>query len=96
MFKKNINKETEKIIKISICAIKNNVSKVESKHLTFKTSVIRVKNYLLIDNKNEIEIIDKFFVHANRISSFELEKPINLTLENSVVIHQLTKKSLMI
>ena len=73
--------------------MKNNVLKVKNEHLIFKTSIIRVKPYLLVDNKSKTELIDKFFVRANKISIFKLEKLINLTLKNSKVVQQLSKKT---
>ena len=43
--------------------------KIESKYLILKTSIAKVRIYLLVDNKNEAKLIDKSFVHANKISS---------------------------
>ena len=75
--------------------MRNNVSKVNGKHVIFKTSIARVKPYLLIDNRSEAELINKFFVRANKIPSFKLKKPINLILGNDKVVQKLTKKPLL-
>ena len=69
--------------------------KIEHKHLIFKTSIVEVKTHLLIDNKNEIELIDEFLEHANKISTFELKKSIDFILENGKIIQQLIKKILI-
>ena len=76
----------EKRVKISTCAIQNNVAKVKSKHLIFKSSIARIHTRLLIDNGSEAELIDKSFVRSNKISTFQLEKPIQLTLGNGKVV----------
>ena len=52
-----------------------------------------MKTCLLIDNESEAELINEFFVRANKISSFKLKKPINLTLRNDKVVQKLTKKA---
>ena len=57
-------------------AIQNNVAKVENKHLVFKTNIARIHTSLLIDNGSKAELIDKSFVRLNKISTFQLEKPI--------------------
>ena len=62
------------------------MTNVKSKYLIFKTSITGVKTCLLVDNGSETELIDEFFVHANKIPSFKLEKPINFIFENSEVI----------
>ena len=85
----------QKRVRISTCAIQNNIAKVEGKHLVFKTSIAGIHTHLLIDNDSEAELIDKFFVHSNKISPFQLEKPIQLTLGNSKVLQQLTKGCLV-
>ena len=54
-----------------------------------------MKTRLLVNNGSEAELIDKSFVCANKIQSFKLEKPINLTLRNSKVIQKLTKGALI-
>ena len=61
--------------------MKNNVPKVKSEYLIFKTSIAKVKTCLLVDNKNEAKLIDESFVYANKIPSFKLKKPINFTLK---------------
>ena len=63
--------------------------------MIFKTSIAGVKTHLLVDNRNEAELIDKFFVCANKISTFELEKPIDLILRNGKIVQQLTKRALV-
>ena len=45
-----------------------------------------MKTCLLLDNESEIELIDEFFMRANKISTFKLEKAIDLTLENGKVV----------
>ena len=86
---------TEKRIKISMCAIWNNVAKVKGKHLVFKTSIAGIHTRLLIDNDSKTKLINKFFARLNKISTFQLEKPIQLTLGNSEAVQHLTKKCLV-
>ena len=86
MFKINISRKISRIIKVSICAVRKNIPKVKSKYLIFKTSIAKVKIYLLVDNKNEVELINKFFMHANKIPFFKLEKSINFTIRNSKIV----------
>ena len=86
---------TKKRIRISTCAIQNNVAKVKSKHLVFKTSIAGIYTCLLIDNSSEAKLIDKSFAHSNKISTFQLEKPIQLTLGNGKVVQRLTKGCLV-
>ena len=74
------------MIKISTCAVKNNMPKIEDKHLVYKTSIAGVKTRLLVDNRNKTELIDKLFVCANKIPSFKLENSINLILGNSKIV----------
>ena len=81
------------MVKILICAVRNNMPKVKNKYLIFKTSIAKVKTRLLVDNKSEAELIDKSFICANKIPSFKLKKPINLTLGNSEVVQKLTKRA---
>ena len=83
------------MVKVLTGAVRNNVSKVESKHLIFKTSIAEIKTCLLVDNRSEAEFIDESFVHTNKIPSFKLEKPINLILGNSKVVQKITKKALV-
>ena len=71
--------------------IQNNVVKVEGKHLVFKTSIAGIHTCLLIDNDSEVELIDKSFVRTNKICTFQLEKPIQLMLENGKMVQRLTK-----
>ena len=52
-----------------------------------------MKTHLLIDNRNETELINKSFMCANKILFFKLEKPINLILGNNKVVQKLTIKS---
>ena len=75
--------------------MRNNILKVNGKHLIFKTSIAGVKTRLLVDNKSKTELIDEFFVRANKIPSFKLKEPINLTLGNGKVVQQLTKGALV-
>ena len=67
--------------------------KVEGKHLIFKTSIAGIKIYLLIDNKSKFELIDEFFVHANKIPYFKLKKLINFIFKNGKVVQQFTEKN---
>ena len=83
---KNINREVGRTIRVSTCAVKNDMPKVKSKHLIFKTSIAGVKTHLLIDNKSEAKLIDESFMHANKIPSFKLKEPINFTLGNRKVV----------
>ena len=75
--------------------MRNNVPKVNGKYLIFKTSIARVKNFLLIDNRSEAELIDESFMRANKIPSFKLEKSINFILKNGRVVQKLTKEALV-
>ena len=86
---------TEKRVKISKCTIQNDIAKVESKHLVFKTSIARIHTHLLIDNGSKAKLINKFFVRSNKISIFQLEKPIQLTLGNGKVVQRLIKGCLV-
>ena len=70
--------------------------KVKNKHLYFKTSIIEVKTHLLINNRSKAKLIDEFFVCANKIPFFKLEKPISFILKNGKVVQKLTKKPLSI
>lgn len=84
---------TKKWVRILICAIQNNVAKVERKHLVFHTSVVKIHTYLLIDNNGEARLIDESFVYTNKISIFKFKKEINLILENVEVVQDLTKET---
>lgn len=78
-----------------MCAIQNDVAKVESQHLFFKTSISGMKMRFLIDNGSETELIDKTFVHRNKISTFKLKKLVKLELGNGKVVEHLTKRCLV-
>ena len=86
---------TKKWVKISTCAIQNDMTKVEGKHLVFKTSIAGIHTCLLIDNDSTAKLIDKSFACSNKINTFQLEKPIQLTLRNSEVVQRLTKGCLV-
>ena len=83
IFKKKYKNKIKQIGKILKIPMKNHVSKVKGEYLIFKTSIIRVRTCLLVDNKNEAEIIDQSFVYANKIPYFKLEESINLILKNN-------------
>ena len=78
-----------------MCAIQNDVAKVKGKHLVFKTSIVGIYTRLLIDNGSKVKLIDKSFAHLNKISTFQLEKPIQLTFGNGKVVQRLTKGCLV-
>ena len=89
---------TKKWVGISMCAIQNNVTKIKGKYLVFKTSIAGIHTCLLINNGSEAKLINKFFVCLNKTSTFQLEKLIQLMLDNrheemdSIAIeHYLTK-----
>ena len=86
---------TEKRVRISTCALQNKVVKIKGKHLVFKTSIAGIHTCLLIDNSSEAKLIDKSFVRSNKISTFQLEKPIQLTLGNNEVVQHLTRGCLV-
>ena len=86
---------TEKRIRISTYAIQNNVAKVKGKHLVFKTSIAGINTHLLVDNGSEAELINESFVRSNKISTFQLKKPIQLTLGNGNMVQYLTKGCLV-
>ena len=50
-----------------ICAMRNNMLKVKNKYLIFKINIIKIKPCLLINNRSETELINKFFIFANKI-----------------------------
>ena len=54
-----------------------------------------MKTCLLVNNRSETELIDEFFMHANKIPSFKLKEPINLKLKNGKIVQQLTKMILV-
>ena len=51
-----------KQVRISACAIQDDVPKIEGKHLMFKASIAEIKTCLLSDNSSKAELIDKSFV----------------------------------
>ena len=51
-----------------------------------------MKIHLLVNNRSEAKLIDEFFVCANKISTFELEKLIDFIFGNSKIVQQFTKK----
>ena len=69
--------------------------KVECQYLIFKASIARIKICLLVNNGSEVKLIDEFFVHSNKLSTFKLEKFIVLILKNSKIVQKLTKKTLV-
>lgn len=83
-------------MRVSTCAIQNNMPKIKGKYLIFKSSIAEIKIHLFVNNKSEVKLIDKFFIHINKISTFKLEKSINLALKNGKVAQKLIKKSLLI
>ena len=78
-----------------MCAIRDDVPKIEGKHLVFKSSINRIKTRLLVDNGSETELIDESFVRTNKISTFKLKKAIKLTLGNGEVVQTLTRGCLV-
>ena len=78
-----------------MCAIRDDVPKIEGKHLVFKSSINGIKTHLLVDNGSETELIDESFVHTNKISTFKLKKAIKLTLGNGEVVQTLTRGCLV-
>ena len=95
MFKKDINKEADKTIKILIYTMRNDMLKVEGKHLIFKTSITGIKICLLMNNKSEAKFVNKSFVYINQIPFFELKKLINFIFRNNKVVQQFIKKALI-
>ena len=83
------------MIRVSTYTIRNNMPKIEGKHLMFKPSINGMKTCLLVDNSSEIKLIDKFFVRTNKISTFKLKKAIKLTLGNGEVVQTLTRGCLV-
>ena len=78
-----------------MCAIQNNVAKIEGKHFVFKTSIAEIHTRLLIDNGSKAELIDEFFACSNKISTFQLEKLIQLMLNSGKVVQHLIKRCLV-
>ena len=71
------------------------MAKVKGKHLVFKTSIAGIHTRLLINNNSKAKLIDKSFARSNKISTFQLEKLIQLMLENGKVVQRLTKGCLV-
>ena len=86
---------TTKRVRISACAIQDDVPKIEGKHLVFKASIAGIKTRLLIDNGSEAELIDKSFVRTQKIDTFKLKKKIKLTLRNGEVVQKLDSACLV-
>ena len=86
---------TKRQVRISTYAIQNDVTKIEGKHFVFKNSIAGIHTCLLIDNSSEAKLIDESFAYLNKISTFQLEKPIQLTLGNGKVIQHLIKGCLV-
>ena len=78
-----------------MCVIQINVAKIKGKHLVFKTSIAGIHTCLLIDNGSKAKLIDESFACSNKISTFQLEKSIQLTLGNGKVVQRLTKECLV-
>ena len=85
----------EKRVRISMCAIQNDLAKVKGKHLVFKSNIAGIHTCILINNSSKAKLIDKSFAHLNKISTFQLKKPIQLMLGNSKVVQHLTKGCLV-
>ena len=84
-----------KRVRVSTCAVRDDVPKIESKHLVFKASIAGIKTCLLIDNGSKAELIDKSFVRTQKISTFKLRKKIKLTLGNGEVVQKLNSACLV-
>ena len=69
--------------------------KIAGKHFIFKANIVEIRSCLLIDNGNEVELIDKFFVHTNKIGTFKLKTQIRLELNNKEVVKWLDKACLV-
>ena len=68
---------TIKRVRISACAVKDDVPKIEEKHLIFKASIAEIKTRILIDNNSKAKLINKSFVRSHRISTSKLKKKSN-------------------
>ena len=68
-----------------MCYTKN-IFKIKDKYLIFKVNIAGMKTCLLVDNSSKIKLINKSFVRIKKLSTFKLEKYINLTFENSKVV----------
>ena len=84
-----------KRVKVSTCAIQDDVPKIEGKHLVFKASIAGIKTRLLIDNGNKTKLINESFVRTQKISTFKLRKKIKLTLGNRKVVQKLDSACLI-
>ena len=91
-FKKDIYKEISRIVRVSICIVRINMPRVKDQHLIFKTRIAGMKIHLLVDNENKIKLIDKCFVHTNKIPSFKLEVLITFIPKNSKVVPKTHQK----
>ena len=86
---------TTKYVRISTCAVQDDVLKIKKKHLVFKASVAEIKTRVLIDNGSKAKLIDEFFVRLHRISTFRLTKKIKLELGNGDLMQWLDKACLV-
>ena len=59
---------------------------IKNQNLIFEISIALIKTRSLIDNKNKTELIDEFFVLANKISFFKLKNPINFIFKNNKIV----------
>ena len=84
-----------KRVRISACAIRDDVPKIKGKHLVFKASIAGIKTCLLIDNGTEAELINESFVRTQKIDTFKLAKRIKLTLGNGEVVQRLEQSCLV-
>ena len=87
--------EAIKCVRISTCAVQDDVPKIESKHLAFKINVARIKTRVLIDNGSKAKLIDKSFVRLHGISKFRLTKKIKLELGNGDLMQWLDRACLV-
>ena len=67
--------------------------KLKTSILIFKTKIKGIKTCLVKNNGSEVELIDEFFVCANKIPFFKLKELINFVLGNSKIVQKLTKKT---
>ena len=75
--------------------MRDDVSKIEGKHLVFKASVAKIKTRVLIDNGSKVELIDESFVRLHGISTFKLTKKIKLKLGNRDLMQWLDRACLV-
>ena len=71
------------------------MQKIKGKHLVFKASIAGIKTRLLIDNGSGAELIDKAFVHEEKINTFKMKWKIKLTLGNGEVVQKLDSACLI-